>query len=231
MREYYRHPEATVAALQDGWYGTGNIARREADGHYVMVDRPNHLIMRGGLAVCRRVVEEALLRRTVRGPAPACMRSPRSSPRRRRRGAAALATAVVVKLARVIMLAPLVATAAFLARRCTKVDPESGSRRPPLVPLFVMGFLIMVVVRSTGILPQQVLDVAGDRGSRLRRSVCWPSAPAEPSATRDADQPRRATSCRPPIVGDVWMQIRFVFDHKHEDDQLRYALPAQGRTG
>jgi Conserved hypothetical protein 698 len=184
-----------------------------------MVDRPTHLIMRGGLAVCRRVVEEALLRRTVRGPAPACMRSPRSSPRRRRRGAAALATPVVVKLARVIMLAPLVAIAAFLARRCTKVDPESGSRRPPLVPLFVMGFLIMIVVRSTGIQLQQVLDVAGDRGSRLRRSVAGRRRrlnrpqPATPTS-RGEQHPAGLRSS-----GIAWMQIRFVFDHKREDDR------------
>lgn len=61
MREYYGHPEATAASLPDGWYRTGNIARREADDHFVMVDRPTHLIMRGGLAVYRRAVEEALL--------------------------------------------------------------------------------------------------------------------------------------------------------------------------
>ncbi len=61
MREYYHHPEATAAALADGWYRTGNIARRAEDGHYVMVDRPTHLIMRGGLAVYRRALEEALL--------------------------------------------------------------------------------------------------------------------------------------------------------------------------
>jgi long-chain acyl-CoA synthetase len=61
MREYLHDPDATAAALQDGWYRTGNIARRAEDGHYVMVDRPTHLIMRGGLAFYRRAVEEALL--------------------------------------------------------------------------------------------------------------------------------------------------------------------------
>ena len=61
MREYYHHPEETAAAMPDGWYRTGNIARREPDGHFVMVDRPTHVIMRGGLAIYRRAVEEALL--------------------------------------------------------------------------------------------------------------------------------------------------------------------------
>lgn len=61
MREYLHDPAATTAVFQDGWYRTGNIARRGEDGHYVMVDRPTHLIMQGGLTVYRRVVEEALL--------------------------------------------------------------------------------------------------------------------------------------------------------------------------
>ena len=74
-------------------------------------------------------------------------------------GAVALSTAVVVKLARVIMLAPMVATVSFLARRRSKIKSDSGGRRPSLVPLFVLGFLAMIVVRSTGALPQEVLDV------------------------------------------------------------------------
>ncbi len=75
-------------------------------------------------------------------------------------GEEALATAVVVKLARVIMLAPLVAAVAYAARRRSKADPDSGGKRAPLVPLFVLGFLIMVVIRTTGVLPQGLLDAA-----------------------------------------------------------------------
>ncbi len=74
-------------------------------------------------------------------------------------GAVALSTAVVVKLARVIMLAPMVAMVSFLARRRSQINQDSGGRRPSLVPLFVLGFLAMIVVRSTGVLPQEVLDV------------------------------------------------------------------------
>jgi Flp pilus assembly protein TadB len=37
---------------------------------------------------------------------------------------------------------------------------KSAGKRPPLVPLFVLGFLAMVAVRSTGIVPQHALDVA-----------------------------------------------------------------------
>jgi uncharacterized integral membrane protein (TIGR00698 family) len=61
MREYYRNPEATAAALQDGWLRTGAVVRRAEDGHFVMVDRPIHMVVRGGLTVYRRTVEEAML--------------------------------------------------------------------------------------------------------------------------------------------------------------------------
>ncbi|MGH3425517.1 MAG: YeiH family protein [Nocardioidaceae bacterium] len=68
----------------------------------------------------------------------------------------ALAIAVVVKLTRVVLLAPMVALTSVARRRTAGVD-VSG-RRPPLVPLFVLGFLAAVAVRSTGVLPSGVLD-------------------------------------------------------------------------
>jgi uncharacterized integral membrane protein (TIGR00698 family) len=72
-------------------------------------------------------------------------------------GSAALAVAVVVKLTRVVLLAPLVAGVSISQRRRT--GDRSGVR-PPLVPLFVVGFLAMVGLRSTGVLPGGVLDAA-----------------------------------------------------------------------
>ncbi|WP_428508033.1 YeiH family protein [Pseudonocardia sp.] len=68
-------------------------------------------------------------------------------------GAAAVAIAVVVKLTRVVLLAPMVA-AVSIGRRRRGVG--SGTR-PPLIPLFVVGFLAMMGVRSTGIVPQSIL--------------------------------------------------------------------------
>src|SRR5690606_9023280 len=73
-------------------------------------------------------------------------------------GAAALSVAVVVKLTRVVLLAPLIAGYSVLHRRRAGVD--ASGRRPPLVPLFVLGFLAMIAVRSTGLLPGAVLSVA-----------------------------------------------------------------------
>lgn len=80
-------------------------------------------------------------------------------------GALALHTAVVVKLMRVLLLAPLVAGTAYaLRRRAARVDgagAREGAGRPALMPLFVVGFLAMVAVRATGLVPDGVLDVAG----------------------------------------------------------------------
>lgn len=86
-------------------------------------------------------------------------------------GTAALAAAVVVKLARVLLLAPMTAAVGLAARRgATAGGQDAGARdagaagtsgsRPPLVPLFVAGFLAMILVRTTGVLPGSVLDAA-----------------------------------------------------------------------
>ncbi|MFF9865183.1 YeiH family protein [Streptomyces sp. NPDC013953] len=77
-------------------------------------------------------------------------------------GPAALGEAVLVKLMRVALLAPLVAALVVAARRRGKGTAAGGrAGRPPLVPLFVAGFLAMVVVRTTGLLPEPVLASAG----------------------------------------------------------------------
>ncbi|MBD7980981.1 YeiH family protein [Oerskovia merdavium] len=82
--------------------------------------------------------------------------------------AAALATATVSKLARVVLLAPLVAGAGVLRARRERmarpadVEAATGARaarRTPPVPLFVVGFLVAVLVRSTGLLPASVVEV------------------------------------------------------------------------
>jgi len=72
----------------------------------------------------------------------------------------ALEAAVVVKLSRVVLLAPLVAGVA-LARRRGGAAAAGGASRPPLLPLFVVGFLAAIAVASTGLLPAGVLDAAG----------------------------------------------------------------------
>ena len=70
-------------------------------------------------------------------------------------GGAALTLAVIVKLARVLLLAPVMAVLSLQQRR----EGGAEGRRPPLVPLFVLGFLAMVLLRSIIPLPDGVLDV------------------------------------------------------------------------
>ncbi|MGX5696008.1 YeiH family protein [Agromyces soli] len=78
-------------------------------------------------------------------------------------GGAGLAAAVVVKLARVLMLAPVLAVVSIQRRRAMRRAVAAGGadasgRRPPIVPLFVVGFIVMVLVRSSGLVPQAVLE-------------------------------------------------------------------------
>ncbi|MFF4923001.1 YeiH family protein [Kitasatospora sp. NPDC001261] len=120
-------------------------------------------------------------------------------------GAGALREAVLVKLMRVVLLAPLVAGVAVAVRRNLRAarvaalaevpvgapvgasaaggageegasgdesSAKSGEKpaeksvktgsRPPIVPLFVAGFLAMIVLRTTGVLPERALDLAAD---------------------------------------------------------------------
>ncbi|WP_214413637.1 YeiH family protein [Sphaerisporangium fuscum] len=69
-------------------------------------------------------------------------------------GSAALTAAVVVKLTRVVLLAPLIAGVGLWRRRTAA--PGTGGK-PPVVPLFVGGFLAMVVLRSLGTVPVALL--------------------------------------------------------------------------
>ncbi|MFE1936549.1 YeiH family protein [Streptomyces sp. NPDC059474] len=71
-------------------------------------------------------------------------------------GAGAVAIAVVTKLTRVVLLAPMVAGVSIVQRR---QGGAATGKRPPIVPLFVLGFLMMMLVRSSGIVPSTTLSV------------------------------------------------------------------------
>jgi len=60
MKGYWNRPEATAEAIPDGWFRTGDIATRDGDGYYTIVDRKKDLIIRGGYNVYPREVEEVL---------------------------------------------------------------------------------------------------------------------------------------------------------------------------
>jgi long-chain acyl-CoA synthetase len=61
MKGYWTQPEATAAAVStDGWFATGDIATADDDGDYYIVDRKKQMIIRGGLNVYPRELEEVL---------------------------------------------------------------------------------------------------------------------------------------------------------------------------
>ncbi|MFF0815310.1 long-chain-fatty-acid--CoA ligase [Rhodococcus sp. NPDC003318] len=62
MTGYWRDPEATAAAFTDGWFHTGDLVRRDAEGFVYIVDRKKDLIISGGENVASLTVEQALYR-------------------------------------------------------------------------------------------------------------------------------------------------------------------------
>lgn len=72
----------------------------------------------------------------------------------------ALTAAVVVKLSRVVLLAPLVAGVALTRRSTATGAGTPTGRRPPVLPLFVAGFLVAIALTSTGLLPAGLLGAA-----------------------------------------------------------------------
>ncbi|MDA0179644.1 AMP-binding protein [Solirubrobacter phytolaccae] len=60
MLGYWNRPEATEAALVDGWYRTGDLAREDEEGYFFMVDRAKDMIITGGENVYSVEVEAVL---------------------------------------------------------------------------------------------------------------------------------------------------------------------------
>lgn len=60
LKEYWRNPEATAAAIREGWLHTGDLATIDADGYFRIVDRSKDVIISGGLNVYPAEVESVL---------------------------------------------------------------------------------------------------------------------------------------------------------------------------
>ena len=60
MKGYLGRPEATAETMRGGWFHSGDIGIRDADGSYRIVDRVKDMIIRGGFNVYPREVEEVL---------------------------------------------------------------------------------------------------------------------------------------------------------------------------
>jgi long-chain acyl-CoA synthetase len=62
MLGYHNQPQATAEALRGGWYHTGDLGLRDADGYFSIVDRKKDMIIVSGLNVYPREVEDVLYR-------------------------------------------------------------------------------------------------------------------------------------------------------------------------
>ena len=60
MKGYWNRPDATEEAIRGGWFHTGDMATRDDDGFYFIVDRLKDMIIRNGFNVYPREVEEIL---------------------------------------------------------------------------------------------------------------------------------------------------------------------------
>ena len=60
MKGYWNRPDATADAVIDGWFRSGDLATRDEDGFYFVVDRKKDLIIRGGFNIYPREIEEIL---------------------------------------------------------------------------------------------------------------------------------------------------------------------------
>jgi acyl-CoA synthetase (AMP-forming)/AMP-acid ligase II len=60
MKEYYKNPDATAMAMEDGWFHSGDLVKRDRDGFIHVVDRAKDMIITGGENVYSAEVEEVL---------------------------------------------------------------------------------------------------------------------------------------------------------------------------
>lgn len=60
MKGYYNMPEETAVTIQDGWLYTGDLARKDEEDYFYIVDRKKDMIIVGGYNVYPREVEEVL---------------------------------------------------------------------------------------------------------------------------------------------------------------------------
>ena len=61
MDGYWKRPEANAETLRGGWLHTGDVAVKDADGYFYIVDRTKDMIISGGFNIYPREVEDALM--------------------------------------------------------------------------------------------------------------------------------------------------------------------------
>jgi fatty-acyl-CoA synthase len=60
MEGYWRQPEATAAAIREGWFHTGDLATIDEEGYILIVDRAKDMILTGGENVASAEIERIL---------------------------------------------------------------------------------------------------------------------------------------------------------------------------
>lgn len=60
LKAYYKNPAATDTAFRNGWFHTGDVGYRDADGFFYIVDRKSDMIIRGGENIYPREIDEVL---------------------------------------------------------------------------------------------------------------------------------------------------------------------------
>ena len=61
MDGYWKRPDANAETLKGGWLHTGDVAVKDAEGFYYIVDRTKDMIISGGFNIYPREVEDALM--------------------------------------------------------------------------------------------------------------------------------------------------------------------------
>ena len=61
MKGYYKNATANADTIQNGWLHSGDVATRDEDGYYYIVDRTKDMVIRGGFNVYPREIEEVMI--------------------------------------------------------------------------------------------------------------------------------------------------------------------------
>ncbi len=65
MKGYYNKPEANAKTLINGWMHSGDVGVMDEDGFFYVVDRTKDMVIRGGLNVYPREVEDVMMRHSA----------------------------------------------------------------------------------------------------------------------------------------------------------------------
>jgi O-succinylbenzoate-CoA ligase len=60
LKGYYKNAEATAHAFRNGWFHTGDVGYKDADGFFYIIDRKSDMIIRGGENIYPREIDEVL---------------------------------------------------------------------------------------------------------------------------------------------------------------------------